>query len=109
MFEWLNIDRGRLDRERQHYLDRVKPRSGGDVEIKIGVMDAMQPPQQRHRVKHDVLQVNREIEGKDHQQDLHGQRQVEAMQQADSAPLREQRDSHRGSRGDGTDHDSVYD
>ena len=40
----------------------MEAHAGGDVDIEVGVVHAVQPPQHRHLVKDDMLQVDREIE-----------------------------------------------
>ena len=40
----------------------MKPRSRGDVHIDVGVVHAMQAPEDRHRVKQHMLQVDGEIQ-----------------------------------------------
>ena len=39
----------------------MEARAGGDVEIQIRMVHAVEPPERRHRVKHDMLQVNHQI------------------------------------------------
>ena len=48
--------------ERDQDLDRMEAHAGGDVDVEIGMMHPVQPPQHRHFVEDDVLQVDREIE-----------------------------------------------
>ena len=55
-------DRAKLDRHREQNFDRMKAQAGGHVELEIGMMHPMQPPEGRDRVKEDVLQVDGEIE-----------------------------------------------
>ena len=39
----------------------MKARPGGHVEIEVGVVHAVQAPQGRHGMKHDVLKIDGEI------------------------------------------------
>ena len=39
----------------------MKARTGGHVDIKVGMMHSMQAPQQRYPVHQQVLQVNHQI------------------------------------------------
>ncbi len=51
-------DHSQLDPHRQQDFDRVKTQTGGDVKLEIGMMHAVQPPQNRHCMKHDMLQID---------------------------------------------------
>ena len=55
-------DHRELDDHRQENFHRMKAQPGGDVEFEVGVVHAMQTPQHWHRVKEDVLQIDREVE-----------------------------------------------
>ena len=55
-------DHAELDAHRQQDLDRVEARAGRHVELEVGVVHAVQPPQRRHGVEQHVLQVDGEIE-----------------------------------------------
>ena len=57
-------DGGELDRHGKKDFAGMEPQSSCHVEFQIGVMHAMQAPQQRHRVKAHMLAVDREIEQK---------------------------------------------
>ena len=61
-------DDAELDAHRQQDLDRVEARAGRHVEVEIGVVHAVQPPERRHGVEQHVLQVDGEIE-QDHRGD----------------------------------------
>ena len=62
-------DHGQLDHHREQDLDGVEAQPGGDVEVEIGVMHAVQPPQQRHGMEQHVLQVDGEVEQDDRDRD----------------------------------------
>ena len=55
---------GKLDDHREDNLARMEPQPRGDVEFQIRVMHPMQPPKQRHGMKHHMLAVDRQIEQK---------------------------------------------
>jgi hypothetical protein len=57
------------------------------VEFQIGMMHAMQPPQRRHRVKQHVLEVDREIEHEDRNEQRKPIRQTDHVRQAEAARL----------------------
>ena len=40
----------------------MKAHAGGDVDVEIGMVHAMQPPQHRHFVEDDMLHVDDQIE-----------------------------------------------
>src|ERR1700736_2330134 len=51
-----------LDQHRQNDLDWVEARAGGDIEVEVGMMHPMHPPECEYRVKHHVLEVDGDIE-----------------------------------------------
>ena len=53
-----------LDQHGKKDFAGMKPQSGRHIEFQIGVMHPVQAPQQRHRVKRDMLTVDCEIEQK---------------------------------------------
>jgi hypothetical protein len=56
---------GELDEHRQQNLDRVETQPGADVELEVGVVHAVEPPQGRHRMEEDMLEIDREVEDDD--------------------------------------------
>ena len=60
----------------------------GDVEIEIRVMHAMEAPQHRHGVDHDVLEVDDEIEDDDRDYHLQPERQRDHVEHAPAAFFR---------------------
>ena len=64
-------DGGTLDERGERNLERVKPDAGRDVEVEVGVVAAVHPPQPRHRVEQPVLEVHRQVEH-DHGNDALG-------------------------------------
>ena len=51
-----------LEQHRQHDLDRMETQPGGYIDVEVGVVHPVQPPQQRYFMKRHVLGVDREIE-----------------------------------------------
>ena len=97
-FEWLNIEvtlsttsnritattgipsariTAILMNERDQDFERMEAHPGGDVDIEIGVVHAVQPPEHRHLVEDDVLHVDGEIERQE--ADERGDRQPQAQ------------------------------
>ena len=50
-----------LEQHGEENFSRMKPRARGDVYIDVGVMHTVQAPENRHRVKQHMLQVDGEI------------------------------------------------
>ena len=46
----------------------MEAQARADVDVEIGVMHAVQPPQQRHAMEHDVLGIDDEIEDQEPEQ-----------------------------------------
>ena len=82
-----------LDQHRQQDLDRMKARAGGHVEVEIGVMHPVQAPQQRHRVEHDVLQVDGKIEDDRPKRERPPDRHVEIVEHSPATARRRARRS----------------
>jgi hypothetical protein len=80
---------------------------GGDVEIQIGVVDHVQPPEQRHRVKRHVLEVNGQVQQRDGQNHFEPVGPGQMLQQPPAAFLRRQRDAHRAQRQEQASRDAV--
>ena len=80
-------DDGELDPHREQDLDRVEARSGRDVELEVGMMHAVQPPQRRHGMEQHVLQVDREIERNDGQQNRKPRGQADDIKEPPAARL----------------------
>jgi hypothetical protein len=100
---------GDLDRQRNENLERVEAHAGGDVDVEIGMMHAVQPPQHRHLVEHNVLSINDEIKDQKAQYRGEGGRQPGEMEQPPSALGREQRRAHRRSRNEDAHRDHIED
>ncbi len=76
----------------------LKARARGDVELEVRVVHAVQPPQRRHRVKKNVLQVDGQIEQDHSEHDRCPGGQIERREQAPAAGLGEQGDADGGYR-----------
>jgi hypothetical protein len=64
-------------------LQRVKAQGGRQVEIAIGMVDAVQPPEQRNAMRRPVLCPDRQIEQQDGEHPLHPAGQAGHRQQAE--------------------------
>ena len=75
-------DYRRFDAEGEHDFDGVEAQSGGHIDIQIGMVDHVQPPEQRNRVKDHVLEIDGQVQQDDRSQ--HGQplRYCKNMEQA---------------------------
>ena len=80
-------DHGELDPGRQQDFNRVKAQARGHVELEVGVMHAMQPPQRRHGVKEDVLQIDREVQEDDRKDNARPRRQRDDIEETKSVRL----------------------
>ncbi len=93
-------DDRRPDAQREEDLDRVEPYPRACVEAEIGVMNAVQAPQGGHRVKHHVLQVDREVEGKQSQRPGRPRRKRNPVQHPHAALCGQHGSREHGSPGD---------
>ena len=87
-----------LDQHRQQDLDRMKARAGGDVDVRVGVMHPVQAPQQRHRVEHDMLQIDGKVECDHRQHECPPVRHLDGVQQSPAAFGGQQGESDRCQR-----------
>ena len=87
-----------LDSHGNQNLERMEAPAGGDVDVEIGVVHAVQPPQHRHFVEQDVLGIDDEIERQEAQQRRDREPQAQEMEEPPSAAGREQRGADRGGR-----------
>ena len=71
---------------------------GGQVEVEIGVMHHVQPPQSGHRVKRDVLAVDHEVERHHRQHDLDPERPLQGVEQSPPERAGRHRDACRRDR-----------
>ncbi len=55
-------DSNHLNPHGEKNLNGMKPDSGGDIEVEVGMVDPVKPPEQRDEMEHGVLKVDDEIE-----------------------------------------------
>ena len=101
-------DHGELDAHRQQDFNRMEPEAGGNVELKIGMMHAMEAPERRHRMEHHMLEIDSEIQCQYRDDEGDPGRYVENVEQAPAAFLRQQCQPDRDDR-KGQPHDQRVD
>src|SRR6185503_20306122 len=84
-----------LDAERKENLDGMKTRTGGYIDVQIGMVHAVKPPENRGGVKEAVLEVNRQIEHEQREQHFHPGRPGENVEQPPAARFSQQRKPNR--------------
>ena len=94
-----NHDDRQFDDHGEKDFNRVKTCACCDVEIQIGVVHAVQPPEGGHGVEHDVLEVDGEVEDQHRQQDRQPIRRRQTIQQPPAPLFGNERQTHSG-RGD---------
>ena len=57
-----SVDDREPERKRQHQLARVEAHAGRDREARVGMMDAVEPPERRHAMIRPMPAVGHEIE-----------------------------------------------
>ena len=87
----------------------MKPYAGRHVEVEIGVVDPVQPPKRRHRMEHDVLKIDDEIEQQ--QRDGKGRqgRHRDQVQKSPGPLFRDQGDADRRAGDENSQYDCVHD
>ena len=55
-------DSNHLNPHRKEDLDGMESNPGSDIEIEVGMVDPVKPPEQRDEMEHGVLKVDDEIE-----------------------------------------------
>ena len=91
-------DCGQLDPHGQHNLEGVKTHSGGHIEIQIGVVHPVHPPQQRHGMEHHVLKVDDQVQRRQRERHRYRERNGVRVQQPPAALLRKEGHPHRQKR-----------
>ncbi len=89
-------DHGELDEHGQNDFHGMETHAGRDVEIQIRMVHSMKTPKQRHRMEHDVLQVDGEVQHQHRERHQGPVRQRGAAQQPPAARLGDDRHAHRG-------------
>ena len=92
--------RSRFDRGGQDNLKRVKTQPRGHVELKVGVMHAMQPPERRHGMKEHVLQVDGEVQEDDRDHNAPPGRKRDHIEESPAMRLGNERETDGGDRKD---------
>ena len=87
----------------------MEANAGGDVDVEIGMMHAVQPPQHRHLVEDNVLSIDDEIEDQKAQHRGKRERQCGEMEESPSAPGREQRGAYRRGRNEDAHREHIDD
>ena len=67
----------------------METNAGGDVEFKIGVVHAMQPPQGGHRMENNMLKVDGKVEEQYRKRNGEPPAQAEKIEQAPALALRQ--------------------
>ena len=78
----------------------MKTHSGGHVHLEIGVVHPVEPPKHRDVVKEAVLQVNRQVEQEQREQQLEPHGQGEHVEESPASFLGKQGEAYGSSRGD---------
>ena len=103
-----NRNRPRLEPHGEQHLDRVEAQPGGHIELGVRVVHPVHPPQQRHRVKQPVLEVNCEIQHDHRDHDIQPDRQRHnGSKKTPATRMDERRNPHGGDRRHGAEHDRV--
>ena len=89
-------DDSRLPDHGEQDFERMEAQGGGDVEAAIGVMHAMDTPQERYLVARHMLEPDGEIQEEEGDQPGGERRHVEDAEQADVVGLGPKRGSNRG-------------
>src|SRR5579885_3904954 len=77
----------KLDQRREHDLDWMEAHPRGQIEIEVGVMHPMHPPERRYGVKHYVLEIDCQIEHNQRPDDFGNPRHRQAAQETPAAAL----------------------
>ena len=91
-------DHGDLPQHGERDLDRVKAHRRGDVDIAVGVVHLMQPPEDRHFVRDEMLKPDGEVEHEQRDHELDPIRPVDLIEQAEPPLLGEERRGDRRHR-----------
>ena len=75
-------------------LNRVETDTGRNVEVDVCVMNTVQPPEGRHGMEHDVLEVDRQIKQDHPEKNREPRPQPDGIQQTPTAVLSGQRDGN---------------
>ena len=96
-----------LDEQGKQDLDRVEAHAGRHVDVEVGVMHAVQPPQHRHRMEQHVLQIDGKIE-QNHGHERRGDEgNGDDVEQSPAARLAHQRDADGSGRKENADQKDI--
>ena len=98
---------GELDQNGEHDLDRMEAHAGRHIDVEIGVVHAMQPPQHRHGVEQHVLEIDGKVEHQHRHQDRHALGQRQPIEETPAARLARKRHAHRRRRKEDADDEGV--
>ena len=87
----------------------METRARGHVKIQVGVVHAVQAPQQRHGVEHHVLQIDRQVQRQHREHDYEEVRKVEEVEQPHPALGGKSGHANGGHRKDRPDQHTVKD
>ena len=90
--------RAQLDDHRQQYLDRMEADPRRHVDVEVGMVHAMQPPQQGDGVEQHVLGVDDQVEQDDGNEDRQPIRDRDHVQHSPAIGFGDQREPDRRSR-----------
>ena len=75
----------------------MEPRPGGDIEVEVGVVHAVQPPERGHGMEHHMLKIDCQIENDDRERDFEPEWQFDEIEKAPAPAFGNdgQRDRHQ--------------
>ena len=60
----------------------MEPGPCGHIEVEVGVVHAVQPPERGHGMEHHMLKIDRQVENDDREQDFEPERQFDEIEKA---------------------------
>ncbi len=100
-------DDGQLDPHRQEDFDRVEPKACGYVKAEVGMVHPVQPPKRRHGMKQHMLEIDREIQHHDRDENDDPSWCVQHVKQTPAILLRKKRETDGGDRVGQADEDGI--
>lgn len=83
-----------LDPHGEKNLNGMKADSGGDIEVEVGVVNAVEPPEQGDEMEYGVLKVDDKIESCNPDEKFQPVREREVVKQPPTAILSQERHPH---------------
>lgn len=74
-------DDGHFDDHADQDFNGMKAQAGGDIDVQIGMMHHVQAPEQRHRMEHDMLEIDHQIQDQDADKHAEPGRQIEDVEE----------------------------